>query len=97
METVSYEAYGPGGSALIIEGITDNKNRTAAEIKHLLTKQGLQLAEPGAASWAFEKSNGEWEAKTTVAITPEDGKKLDDLIEIIEEHDDIQSVYTNAE
>ena len=41
LEKVTYEAYGPGGTALIIEGVTDNRNRTAAEIKHLLSKQGL--------------------------------------------------------
>lgn len=97
IEPVAYEAYGPGGCALIIEGITDNKNRTAAEIKHLLSKQGLQLAEPGSAMWAFEKTGIEWVAKTTTPISEEDGEKLKNIIEIIEEHDDVQNVYTNAE
>lgn len=98
LEQVTYEAYGPGGTALIIEGVTDNRNRTAAEIKHLLSKQGLSLAEPGAASWAFEKNTDmEWEAKTTIPVSDEDGKKLSSIIEVIEDHDDVNDVYTNAE
>lgn len=97
MEALTYEAYGPGGTALIIETITDSRNRTAAEIKHLLSEQGLSIAEPGAASWAFSKNEKmEWEAKTTVPISEEDNEKLGVLIEIIEEHDDVQNVYTNA-
>jgi YebC/PmpR family DNA-binding regulatory protein len=47
MEAITYEAYGPGGAAIIIETLTDSRNRTAAEIKHLLTKNGLSLASPG--------------------------------------------------
>jgi len=98
MEALTYEAYGPGGTALIIDTITDNRNRTAAEIKHLLSTLGLSIAEPGAASWAFEKNTSmEWEAKTTVPINKEDGEKLESLIESIEEHDDVQGVCTNAE
>lgn len=97
MEALTYEAYGPGGTALIIDVITDSRNRTAAELKHLLSKQGLQLAEPGAAAWAFEKVNTEWVAKTTVPISEEDGEKLETLIELLEENDDVQEIYTNAE
>jgi len=94
---VTYEAYGPGGSALIISGVTDNKNRTAAEIKHLLSKVGLSLAEPGAALWAFEKREGGWMAKTKVPLNDEDGERLGSILEKLEEHDDVQNVYTNAD
>lgn len=55
LEEVRYEAYGPGGAALIIEGITDNSNRTSNELKHVLQKHGGKFAEPGAVSWMFEK------------------------------------------
>lgn len=55
LEEVLYEAYGPGGSALLIEGITDNKNRTTAEIKHLLSEYDGKLAEKGTVAWLFEK------------------------------------------
>jgi len=55
MEEVTYEAYGPGGIALIVEGITDNKNRTVSEIKHLLSSQGGKFAKTGSVSFLFQK------------------------------------------
>src|ERR1035437_3098707 len=54
-ESVSYEVYAPGGFAVIIETLTDNRNRTSAEIKHLLAKNGGSIAEPGAVSWQFDR------------------------------------------
>ena len=57
----------------------------------------MQLAEPGSAAWAFEKEGTEWVAKTTVPLSPEDEEKLEKLIELIMDHDDVQEVYTNAE
>jgi len=54
-EAVSYEGYAPGGIAVIIETLTDNRNRTSAEIKHLLSKNGGSIAEPGAVSWQFDR------------------------------------------
>ena len=97
MEHVAYEAYGPGGCAIIIEGLTDNKNRIAAEVKHILSNNGLSLATPGSASWAFEKTSEGWVAKTPSPVSEEDGVKLEKLFEELEENDDVQEVYTNAE
>jgi YebC/PmpR family DNA-binding regulatory protein len=54
-EAISYEGYAPGGVAIIIETLTDNRNRTSAEIKHLLSKNGGTIAEPGAVSWQFDR------------------------------------------
>ena len=54
-EAISYEGYAPGGIAIIIETLTDNRNRTSAEIKHLLSKNGGAIAEPGAVSWQFDR------------------------------------------
>jgi len=54
-EEAQYEAYGPGGAALIIEVLTDNRNRTAGEIRHLLEKHGGNLAAPNAVAWMFHK------------------------------------------
>lgn len=96
LEPVSYEAYGPGGVALIIEGYTDSRNRTAQEIKHLLSLHGSALAQPGAASWAFAKVEGKLEPTTTVEISEEDGAKLSELVDALEDHDDVSEVYTNA-
>jgi len=97
LEYVAYEAYGPGGCAIIIEGLTDNKNRIAAEVKHILSKKGLTLATPGSASWAFEKTLEEWIPKTPCPISEEDSAKLEELFDELEENDDVQEIYTNAE
>jgi len=55
LASVMYEAYAPGGSAILIEGITDNKNRMAAEIKHVLTESNGKFAETGSVGWMFQK------------------------------------------
>ncbi len=55
LEEVVYEGYGPGGAAVLIEAVTDNKNRTVAEIRHLFSKHGGNLGENGCVAWMFEK------------------------------------------
>jgi YebC/PmpR family DNA-binding regulatory protein len=55
LETVSYEAFGPGGIALIIDGITDNTNRTLGEVKVILNQNGGKMAGEGAVRWMFER------------------------------------------
>ena len=99
MESIIYETYGPGGIAILVEALTDNRNKAAQEIKHILTKNGYELAVPGSATWAFEKKVGssEWLPKNTVQISEEDGVKLSALIEELEENDEVQEVFTNAE
>ncbi|HEN20582.1 MAG TPA: YebC/PmpR family DNA-binding transcriptional regulator [Desulfobacteraceae bacterium] len=54
-EEANYEGYGPGGVAVLVDCLTDNKNRTVAEIKHLFERHGGNLGEPGCVSWIFEK------------------------------------------
>ena len=54
-DEITYEGYGPGGVALLIESMTDNRNRTVAEIRHLLAKNGGNLGEAGSVGWMFEK------------------------------------------
>jgi YebC/PmpR family DNA-binding regulatory protein len=54
-EEVIYEGYGPGGVAVLVEGMTDNKNRTVAEVRHIFSKHGGNLGENGCVSWIFEK------------------------------------------
>jgi len=97
MERVVYEAYGPGGTALVIEGFTDNKNRTVQEIKHVLSLNGGNFAQTGAAMWAFAKNaEGKLEATMPVEVNDKDGEKLSQLVDALEEHDDVNEVYTNA-
>ncbi len=54
-EEITYEGYGPGGVALLIQSLTDNRNRTVAEIRHLFSKNGGNLGESGSVGWIFEK------------------------------------------
>ena len=110
LEAIMYEGYGPGGTALLIEVLTDSRNRSAGEIKHLLAENGGNLASPGAAAWAFERldanlqikdanatNNERWRATTTVSIEDADIEKLDKLVEVLEANEDVQEVFTNAE
>jgi len=98
MEQVQYEAYGPGGTAIIVNALTDNKNRTTQEIKHLLVRQGVELSTPGAASWAFTKSpdGALVPNEPLIETVGEDEEKLGAILNSLDEHDDVQSVYTNA-
>lgn len=96
LEAITYESYGPGGAAIVIETLTDSRNRTAQEIKHLLSKNGLALAAPGSALWAFEKTAEGYEPKTTVPLSESDNEQLLKILEEIDNYDDTEEVYTNA-
>jgi len=98
LEQVVYEFYGPGGTALIVDALTDNKNRTTQEIKHLLTKNGLELGTQGSALWAFTKSgDGSLSPNEPLMdLSEEDEGALGALLDLFDEHEDVQQVYTNA-
>lgn len=102
LEEVLYEVFGPGGCAILIEGITDNKNRTLGEIRHILSEYGLQLAGSGSCLWAFEKivdpakGGASWQPKHTLEISKQDQEKLKTLFEEIDELEDIQDITTNC-
>ena len=156
-DEIRYEGYGPGGTAFIVEVMTDNRNRTAADVRSYFTKHGGNLAETGAVSFMFDhvglvefdakiasedamleaaidagaddvKSSehgheiytqqgmladvskaleakfGEpktsklvWRQQNAVSVNDEAGEKLMKLAELLEEHDDVQHVYSNFE
>ena len=98
-EEVLYEAYGPAGIALIIVGVTDNKNRTTPEIKHLLSEWGGNLGGIGSTTWAFLKQpDGNFVAQNLIPLSADEEKeKIFNLIEKLEEHEDIKTVYHNAQ
>ena len=156
-EETRYEGYGPGGVAIIVEVLTDNRNRTAGEVRATFTKNGGNLAETGAVSFMFDhvgvieydakvadadtmldaaidagaddvvsnaggheiyaaqgsfhevskaleakfgeprKSALVWKPQNTVAVNDEQGEKVLNLIESLNEHDDVQNVYANFE
>lgn len=91
-ENVTFDAYGPGGAALLIEGLTDNKNRTTAEVRNLLNKRGGSLAGPGATAFLFtkkgyleiEKDKASEDAVMEIALDAgaEDVKSESDVFEV---------------
>jgi len=97
MESHLYEAYGPGGAAILISVLTENRNKAAQEIKAILSKHELVLAAPGSASWAFKKEGHEWKPATTVPLEDAAIEKLTTLVEELELNDEVQEVFTNAE
>ena len=97
MEALTYEGYGPGGCALIIEAFTGNRNKAAQEIKHILSRNGGALAAQGSALWAFTKTEEGWEPNSTIPLSDEDGAILSTIIEDLEANDEVQEVFTNAD
>ena len=81
----------------MIEVLTDNRNKAASEVKHILTDNGSALDAPGSASWAFTKGPEGYVPNMTVPLSPEDSTKLDEIIETLEDNDEVQEIYTNAE
>jgi len=75
-EAVVYEGYGPGGVAMLIEAMTDNRNRTGSEVRHLLSKHGGNLGEPGSVAYLFDKRG--------VVVVDAEKYSEDDLMPAIE-------------
>ncbi len=156
-DEIRYEGYGPGGTAIIIEAMTDNRNRTASDIRSYFTKAGGNLAETGAVSFMFDKvgqvefdagvasedamleaaieagaddvvsdegghvvtcaqtalnevssaleakfgsprkSGFVWKPQNTVGVDDEAGEKIIKLMNMLDEHDDVQNVFSNFE
>ena len=98
LEELTFEAYGPGGAAIIIEAVSDNKNRTIQEIKKILNGFGGKWAEAGSVRWAFESVSKEsgWQAKFSQELSNDDKNKLKVLIDNLEEQNDVQKIYTNT-
>jgi YebC/PmpR family DNA-binding regulatory protein len=96
MEEVLYEAYGPSGVAFLIEGITDNKNRTTQEIKHLLSLNGGNLGAQGSVMWAFQKTADGYEAITPMDLSEEAREAVRKLYGELEDYEDIRDIYTNG-
>jgi YebC/PmpR family DNA-binding regulatory protein len=94
---VVYETYGPGGAAIVITAVTDNLNRTTPEIRHILSKNGYALGTTGSAAWAFAKTDVGYIPTNPIELSDSDGEKLAVLIDALEEHDDIQDIFTSAD
>jgi len=96
-EEVSYEGYGPGGVAVIVETLTDNRNRTVAEVRHTFSKYNGNLGEQGCVGWMFSRKG--------VILVPKDEIEEDELMELVLENgaedmkldDDVYEITTSTE
>ena len=103
-EESTYEGYGPGGAAVFIESVTDNKNRAVADIRHIFSKHGGNLGENGCVAWMFDKKgyiaiekkavDEDSLMETAIEAGAEDVREDNGSFEIITEPDDFESVKT---
>jgi YebC/PmpR family DNA-binding regulatory protein len=101
IENVMYEGYGPGGVAILVEAMTDNRNRTGADMRHLFGKHGGNLGEPGSVAYLFDKKGtivvdaeryGEDDLLPAVEAGAEDIAMDDDVFEVLTDPGDVAAV-----
>jgi YebC/PmpR family DNA-binding regulatory protein len=101
IETVMYEGYGPGGVAILVEAITDNRNRTGADVRHAFSKHGGSMGEPGSVAYLFAKKGAividatryaEDDLMAAVDAGAEDIVADEDVFEVISEQADFTAV-----
>jgi YebC/PmpR family DNA-binding regulatory protein len=106
IERVVFEGYGPGGAAILVEALTDNRNRTSAEVRHSFTKHGGSLGEPGSVAWIFEKRGvvvvdaeryGEDDLIAAIDAGAEDVQRDGDLLKVITDPADLAAVRSAVE
>jgi YebC/PmpR family DNA-binding regulatory protein len=100
-EAIVYEGYGPGGVAVLVEALTDNRNRTSSDIRHAFSKHGGNLGEPGSVNWIFEKKGqivvdasryGEDDLMAAVDAGAEDMAEDGDVFEVVTGPTDLAAV-----
>jgi YebC/PmpR family DNA-binding regulatory protein len=105
-EAVLYEGYGPGGVAVLVEALTDNRNRTSSDVRHAFTKHGGNLGEPGSVGWIFEKKGqivvdaaryGEDDLMPAVDAGAEDVAQDGDVLEVVTGPTDLAAVRSALE
>jgi len=100
LEELIIEAYGPEGAAILIEAITDSKNRTISEIKRILDENEAKIAEPGSVRWAFEQLKTEsgfsWREKFKQPVSNQTIEKIQKLVDKLLEQNEVQEIYTNT-
>jgi len=93
LKQTRYEAYGPGGAAILIEAHTNNTNRTVAEIKHILQEHGGMLVGAGGVTWMFHEGS----AVAPITLTKPELSAFQKLYREVSEHEDVERVLTNVE
>jgi YebC/PmpR family DNA-binding regulatory protein len=106
IESVVYEGYGPGGVAILVEALTDNRNRTGAEVRHVFTRHGGTLGEPGSVAYLFEKHGvvvvdasrwSEDDLEPAIDAGAEDIVADEDIFEVVSEPGDLAAVRVALE
>lgn len=97
LQSATYEAFGPGGAALLILVDTDNPKRTVAEIRHLLSQHSASLSEPHSVMWKFKQTAlGQFSPQFIQPIDPASQQPLTNLIHSLQDHPDVRSVFTDV-
>ena len=96
-DEISYEGYGPGGVAVLVDCMTDNKNRSVADIRHAFSKSGGNLGETGCVSWMFEKKGSILIDKDTIGEEELMDKALEAGAEDVVEEDNVYQVVTTPD
>lgn len=96
LEEILYEGYGPNGVGIIVLARTDNKQRTGSEIRNLFSSSGGSLAGPGAASYLFSLTEGEYSVAIPVELDAAQFDAIGELTDALENHDDVDGVWHNA-
>ncbi len=101
IERIVFEGYGPGGAAILVEALTDNRNRTSAEVRHAFSRHGGNLGEPGSVAWIFEKRGvivvdgdryGEDDLIVAIDAGAEDVQEDGDLLKVIADPGSLSAV-----
>jgi len=96
-ETITYEGYGPAGVAVMVVALTDNKNRTAGNVRHAFEKFGGGLGVSGSVSYIFIEVDGEYLADFYVTVPEEKEVAFGKFLDLLENDDDVQEVIHNAD
>ena len=101
VERIQFEGYGPGGAAILVDALTDNRNRTSAEVRHAFTKHGGSLGEPGSVAWMFEtfgvvvvdgEENSEDDLMSAIDAGASDVVEEDGKLRVLAEPSDLTAV-----
>jgi|LakMenEpi03Aug12_release.lakeMendotaPanAssembly.Ray.scaffolds.fasta_scaffold11564_4 YebC/PmpR family DNA-binding regulatory protein len=92
-----YEGYGPGGVAVLVECLTDNKNRTVTEVRTAFSKNNGNLADAGSVAYVFSLTGGKREPTFKIPLNEDDEAKFQGLLGALGELDDVVEIYHNAE
>ena len=94
IQEIVYEGFGPGGVAMLAVGLTDNPNRTAAEVKYAFSRNGGSLGGPGSAMYMFQRdSKGGYECTMPMEVDEQTAQQVSTLVDKLRELEDIEDVY----